>query len=226
MHPYQTPSGWCGDPSRGASMGRTSDLPTDTEATLHLRRVPLDSGGYDPGGAYWGTPCDLYIAEAIEGGEGVRYLRAGSIEAARAEFPRAKFGEPDEAPGAGDLADMVGGYLTAALFTSTEDDPDGNGASLDANYHTGNFAADTRAELAERVKAFALENAPTLRACMAKGNDWAEAGRDLWFTSNGHGVGFWEVPDWPEAEGKILTEAAHKFGEVNLYVDGEEIKAE
>lgn len=47
----------------GAPMGRTEYLPRHYNGErLHLRRVPLNSGGYDPGGAYWGTGLPLYCA--------------------------------------------------------------------------------------------------------------------------------------------------------------------
>lgn len=41
----------------GASMGRESDAPgnfVDVPGGCRLRRVPLNDGGYDEGGAYWG----------------------------------------------------------------------------------------------------------------------------------------------------------------------------
>lgn len=40
----------------GASMGRGSNLPGDFDQSqpVRLRHVPLDEGGYDEGGAYWG----------------------------------------------------------------------------------------------------------------------------------------------------------------------------
>jgi len=41
----------------GASMGRDNDSPgnfVDVPGGCRLRRVPLDAGGYDEGGAYWG----------------------------------------------------------------------------------------------------------------------------------------------------------------------------
>jgi hypothetical protein len=56
--------GWMGDPKHGASMGRTS-RPSgfDTRACrVALRRVRLDSVGYDRGGAYWGIVQPLYWA--------------------------------------------------------------------------------------------------------------------------------------------------------------------
>ena len=50
--------------SRGAPMGRHDELP-DGPAKLHLERVRMVDGDYDPGGAYWGggysTP-PLYVA--------------------------------------------------------------------------------------------------------------------------------------------------------------------
>lgn len=48
----------------GAPMGRTGkDLTGNLGAIkLHLQHVPLDSGGYDEGGAYWGLrPMGAYI---------------------------------------------------------------------------------------------------------------------------------------------------------------------
>lgn len=41
----------------GSQMGRRDAIPEDyaTVRKLHLRRVRIDSGGYDPGGAYWGN---------------------------------------------------------------------------------------------------------------------------------------------------------------------------
>lgn len=41
---------------RGAFHGRSAWLPVETEKPVKLRmeHCPLDSGGYDPGGAYWG----------------------------------------------------------------------------------------------------------------------------------------------------------------------------
>ena len=45
----------------GAPMGRTS-YGFDHTGRLHVSRVHLDSGGYDPGGAYWGHSLRLYGA--------------------------------------------------------------------------------------------------------------------------------------------------------------------
>ena len=45
-------------------------------------------------------------------------------------------------------------------------------------------------------------------------------GHDFWLTRNGHGAGFWDRSDClPEDAGERLTDAAEKYGEVDLTVD-------
>jgi len=56
---YQTndPKGWCGDPRRGAAMGRSTiqrGPPETFTGKLYLRKIRLDSGGYDTNGTYFG----------------------------------------------------------------------------------------------------------------------------------------------------------------------------
>lgn len=41
----------------GAPMGRDHSPPGwCSPRSLRVHRMPIDSGGYDPGGAYWGGP--------------------------------------------------------------------------------------------------------------------------------------------------------------------------
>jgi hypothetical protein len=63
------PKGWCGDPKRGAAMGRATvkGEPTSYDGRLSLRRVRLDNGGYDPNGTYFGTGVPLYWCSNEEG---------------------------------------------------------------------------------------------------------------------------------------------------------------
>lgn len=88
--------GWCGNPSRGASMGRGSHSPADPETPrkFYLVRVPINSGGYDSGGSYWGTGTPLYRYESADG-EADGYLRGITREAAKAaireDYPSAEF---------------------------------------------------------------------------------------------------------------------------------------
>jgi hypothetical protein len=71
-------------------MGRTSDPAKDTTEKLVVRRVPLDSGGYDPGGAYWGIPNNLFCVIGPEGE--TFYTRARDKAAVKAMFPKATWG--------------------------------------------------------------------------------------------------------------------------------------
>jgi len=67
-----------GDPKRGSSHGRPDRVHSPHSDPwlgikhLYLRRLPLDSGGYDAGGAYWGHGDPLYWATD---GAGVRVFR-------------------------------------------------------------------------------------------------------------------------------------------------------
>lgn len=50
--------------------------------------------------------------------------------------------------------------------------------------------------------------------------DPAQAGHDFWLTRNHHGAGFWDG-DYPKEIGKRLTDAAHVYGEVNVWYNEE-----
>lgn len=80
--------------SRGAPMGRRSFPEIDhTAGKLQLQRVPINRGGYDSGGAYWGLGQPLYCAMDQDGR--AQYFRAADRDAAKAkllaEMPDAKF---------------------------------------------------------------------------------------------------------------------------------------
>lgn len=90
--------GYMGDRKRGASLGRATVLGSpshrDNRILFHLRRVRLDQGGYDPGGAYWGIGSPLFEAWD-DGGEAYMTFRTGDREAAkeavRGTYPNARF---------------------------------------------------------------------------------------------------------------------------------------
>ncbi len=67
----------------GAQMGRHSGAGDDGTPGrgLIVRRVHLDSGGYDDGGAYWGRGARLYCGEDTIGS--VWYVRAADHHHAR-----------------------------------------------------------------------------------------------------------------------------------------------
>jgi len=89
------PGGWCGDPGRGAAMGRgtITDAEDSFSGKIFLRKVRLDSGGYDSNGTYfgWGSPLYWY---ANEDGTIDCMTRADSRAEAReivlAQYPMAK----------------------------------------------------------------------------------------------------------------------------------------
>ena len=98
MPDYKThdPKGWCGDPKRGAAMGRHSyhaEDPTTFAGRLFMRRVRLDSGGYDPNGTYFGVGNPLYWVSSEDSAVDFM-LRGVDREAARADvlrkYPKAK----------------------------------------------------------------------------------------------------------------------------------------
>lgn len=83
--------GYGGDGERvclGARMGRANVIPEDYAGEkLSLRRVPFQNGGYDPGGAYWGTPADLWCAWGETESEQLEiYVRASDRELAKLEI--------------------------------------------------------------------------------------------------------------------------------------------
>ena len=51
---------------------------------LRLRRIPINSGGYDRGGAYWGIGAPLWHVEDQDGN--AQFLRARSRDDAKAKI--------------------------------------------------------------------------------------------------------------------------------------------
>lgn len=93
-HIEQTSSGWMGDPRRGASMGRSQRTPETCASRFYLRRIPIDSGGYDQGGAYWGCGAPIYFAESEDGAAFLTmraWDRDGAKEQVRETYPAARF---------------------------------------------------------------------------------------------------------------------------------------
>lgn len=151
MITYQTndPRGWDRDPKRGAALGRPVVDEPDEETyktELLLKRVPLDEGGYDPNGTYFGAGENLYWL-ASEDGKIDRVFRAKDDHAAIAYagnlYTRAKI--PTKVEG---LKVGVGGieldaftqtYLECALWSSTDNADDSGGAPLDQNYDVDDF---------------------------------------------------------------------------------------
>lgn len=79
----------------GAPMGRHTgpDFLDVESGKIYLRRVRINSGGYDSGGAYWGLGQPLYLAQDQDGN--CRIFRASSRQKAKdailADFEGATF---------------------------------------------------------------------------------------------------------------------------------------
>lgn len=93
------------------------------------------------------------------------------------------------------------------------------------NYDFGDLAPETLARMRQDCATFQALYNDTIQAAIDSGevkcgpdfDEWGRAGHDFWLTRCGHGAGFWDG-DWPEPQAEHLTDAAHKCGNVDLYV--------
>ena len=104
-------------------------------------------------------------------------------------------------------------YLECALWVGVTDD---SGESLD-QFDVTDIAPPTLAEMVADCKAFQESHYDDMS------DDLSGAGHDFFLTRNGHGAGFWDG-DWPDDVGKRLTDAAHVYGEYNLYFSEDDSK--
>ncbi len=112
-------------------------------------------------------------------------------------------------------------YIGAALATETDNSDPSGGKPLDGNYDFDDIEAETFARIIADCKDFQKK----YRELYEKGG-WSDesAGRDFWYTRNGHGTGFWDVglgDEQKEVVGGKLTQAAKSYGQYDLYL-GEE----
>lgn len=127
------------------------------------------------------------------------------------------------------LPEFVQGYIEAAFFTSTGSADDGELEDV----AFADLAPEALARIVEDCNAWELENLPALE--ILDGAEWdgaakfgpydrKAAGRDFWFTRNGHGVGFWDrgfdnIGGTVAAAAESLDRAANAAGEVDLCLD-------
>lgn len=120
--------------SRGAPMGRSAKHMTGlTDPLFELERVPLVDGAYDCGGAYWGSPDDLWCADFTTPLTSTVilhfFVRAPSREAAmekvREMYPDAKFAKETGSVIEQTIA-MLQAYVDNERTTGADkdDDPD------------------------------------------------------------------------------------------------------
>lgn len=110
----------------GAPMGRSAQHATGTPGLVfELEWCPLDDGGYDAGGAYWGIPDNLWCAEgSLDGEELVRYFlrasnRTDAMHQVADEYPGSEF-QPEN----GSLIEQMISHLQAYCDRCREREPD------------------------------------------------------------------------------------------------------
>lgn len=215
------PKGWCGDPSRGAALGRPTvkGAPADFAGKITVQRVHLDQGGYDRNGTYFGSgegTEPLYWCADEEGT--IDYcLRAKDLESAKrkvsADYPHATLDTEETIGDAVDLYDpFFAAYVECALWSSMDQSTESGGEPLDENYGPDDIADETLREMWADCRDFRMgAAAPDL-----VGIDPSQAGHDFWLTRNRHGAGFWDRG--LGERGDRLTKEAHAYGGVDLYV--------
>ncbi len=109
-------------------------------------------------------------------------------------------------------------YIDCALWSSTDESNDSGGEPLDRNYSVDDLAPEALESIIAECADFQTAQAELL-AQAEYGARWTNdemAGHDFWLTRNHHGAGFWDrgLGD----VGRMLTDAAHGYGESNLYV--------
>lgn len=105
-----------------------------------------------------------------------------------------------------DLEEFTRQYIVTALWSSLDD----NDQPLDDQYDQSDLAPATLSRMRADCQKFHAANKQHYQ-------DASTAGHDFWLTRNRHGAGFWDG-DYAEPESTLLTQAAHAFGECDLYV--------
>lgn len=113
----------------------------------------------------------------------------------------------DYCPRFRDLDAFTRAYVECALWSSTDEE----GEPLDGLYTPDDLAPETLRDMVEDCASFQKTHAERIAS------DPARAGQDFWLTRNRHGAGFWDG-DYPDDDGKALTEDAHAYGSRDLYV--------
>jgi hypothetical protein len=108
------------------------------------------------------------------------------------------------------------GYLDAALFTTDQQPPSG------CDYVESGRADEMYSSLPdyfiEQAQADCVRFESEQAALLAQAGDRWQNGSDLWYTRNGHGVGFWDR-GYADEVAEPLTTAAHAMGEHDLMPD-------
>jgi hypothetical protein len=98
-----------------------------------------------------------------------------------------------------DVGEFIHGYITCALWSSSDQSNEQGGEPLDQNYTGRDIDPDTFDTMCEDCLGFMTEHTGDLEEYCekitynpAEGEPMAYAGHDLWLTRNGHGCGYWD----------------------------------
>jgi hypothetical protein len=116
------------------------------------------------------------------------------------------------------LESFIKGYLACALWSSSNADGEG----LDSlGFGVDNLAPETLERMRADCASFFYRALPWINGETAPHSSkvdadrYRSAGHDFWFTSSGHGVGFWDGA-WPEY-GEVLAKHAKNYPVESLY---------
>lgn len=109
--------------------------------------------------------------------------------------------------------DFTAAYVECALWAESDQSDDSGGQQLSENYDANDIDPATLASMIADCTDFQEANEEDL---YQSGLSDEYAGHDFWLTRNGHGAGFWDRG--LGETGKKLTDAAHAYGEFNIYV--------
>jgi len=104
------------------------------------------------------------------------------------------------------------GYIEALFFTETSDPADELAGMTVSDIHP-----DTLEAIKRDCVRFQVENCDCLALAYEGAYDDTSAGRDFWCTRNGHGVGYWDRLELPQAVQDALTKAAEQWGQTDAY---------
>jgi hypothetical protein len=137
-----------------------------------------------------------------------------------------------------DLDAFTQGYIEALFFTENEpgtsredrlttrgtvrkpwehDASEGRQKDMPGDYGFADLAPESLLAILGDCQKFCAGPYRQVELCDENTPDEAQAGRDFWYTRNGHGCGFWDG-DWPEPYATQLTDACKSFGEVDIYL--------
>lgn len=124
------------------------------------------------------------------------------------------------------LPKFVRGYITCALWSSSDESDESGGEPLDSNYTADDLTAECRKRMeddcADFVRANWLDLILYTRTYAPTGEYevWECAGHDFWLTRNGHGAGYWDRG--LRELGDRLTKAAKVYSSADLFLNEED----